>query len=129
MINKNQSSSEVSRSRSRTEIVIQILEAVNDNDDGEDGIGVTRTTLMYEVYLSSAQLRGYLVALTIHDLLSYDSAMLTYNITKKGLRFLKLWYNLNEIAEELRARYYHHLQHHHHHDRQQRHNRNCDKLG
>ncbi len=84
--------------RSRTEIVSEILEAVNDND--AEGIGVTRSTLMNEVYLSSAHLREYLVALTVHGLLTCDSLTLRYNITEKGLRYLEL---CNKIGEVLRG--------------------------
>ena len=85
--------------RNRTEIVIQILEAVIDH--GENGDGVTKTTLMYEVFLDSNQLKEYLAGLTAYSMLYYDSAMRTYFSTKKGLQFLKLWYNLSQITDEL----------------------------
>jgi len=39
------------------EIISQILEAVNYNGDG---MGVTRTTLIYEIFLSSVQLKSIL---------------------------------------------------------------------
>ncbi len=84
--------------RSRTEIISQILQAVSDND--EYGDGVTKTTLLYEAYLNSAQLREYLVALTIHGLLGYDPIIRRYNITEKGLRFLELYHGLREIMKE-----------------------------
>ncbi len=86
--------------RSRTEIVIQILEAAV-NDCGEDGDGVTKTTLMYDVFLNSNQLKEYLAALTAYGLLRYDSSMRTYDATEKGLRFLGLWYNMSNMANEL----------------------------
>lgn len=81
--------------RSRTEIIVQILEAVNDH--GEDGYGVTQTTIRYEVFLSSAQLKEYLIALTIHGLLSYESTTRRYNATEKGLRFLNICYKMDDI--------------------------------
>jgi predicted transcriptional regulator len=87
-------------SRSRSEIAIQILEAVNNH--GEDHIDVTRTTLMDEIFLNSNQLNEYLAALTAYDLLHYDTTQLTYCTTKKGLRFLDLWYNMrNRVNEQL----------------------------
>ncbi len=93
------SSSSSNKRRNRTEIVIQILEAVIDH--GENGDGVTKTTLMYEVFLNSNQLKEYLAGLTAYSLLYYDPAMRTYNSTKKGLQFLELWYNLSKITDEL----------------------------
>jgi len=84
---------------SRIEIVAQILEAVADYS--ENGDGVTKTTLMYEVFLNNNQLREYLAALTAYNLLRYDPATGKSNSTKKGLRYLELWYNINEMANEL----------------------------
>jgi predicted transcriptional regulator len=84
--------------RSRTEIVGEILVAVSNNDG--DGIGVTRSTLMNEVYLSSAHLREYLVVLTVHGLLTYDSLTLRYNIAEKGLRYLELCNKIGEVLKE-----------------------------
>ena len=92
-------SSSSNKRRNRTEIVIQILEAVIDH--GENGDGVTKTTLMYEVFLNSNQLKEYLAGLTAYSLLYHDPAMLTYNSTKKGLQFLELWYNPSQITDEL----------------------------
>lgn len=84
--------------RSRTDIVAQILETVN--DQGEDDYGVTQTTIRYEIFLSSAQLKEYLIALTIHGLLSYDSTTRTYNTTERGLRFLHIYYKIDNILNQ-----------------------------
>jgi predicted transcriptional regulator len=84
--------------RSRTEIVSEILEAVNCKD--AEGIGVTRSKLMNKVYLSSAHLREYLVVLTIHGLLTCDTLTLRYNITNKGLRYLELCNKIGEVLRE-----------------------------
>jgi CheY-like chemotaxis protein/predicted transcriptional regulator len=84
--------------RSRIDIVAQILETVNDH--GEDGYGVTQTTIRYEVFLSSAQLKEYLIALTIHGLLSFDPATRRYNATEKGLRFLQVYCNIGNLLNE-----------------------------
>ncbi len=88
--------------RNRTEIVIQILETVADNS--ENGDGTTKTTLMYEIFLNNNQLREYLAVLTAYNLLRYDPAMGIYSTTKKGLRYLDLWYNINDMTNELRPR-------------------------
>ena len=49
--------------RSRTEIVSNILEAANG--------GVTKTKIMYKVYLSYNQLREYLTILIENNLIEY----------------------------------------------------------
>ncbi len=87
--------------RSRTEIVGQILEAVYDSEADEDGSGegITRTKIMYTAYLSSAQLKEYLLVLTVHGLLIFDSAMHRYNITEKGLRYLELYNKLGDVMK------------------------------
>ena len=87
-------------SRSRTEIISQILENVYGHDEDDDGEGITQTKIMYAVYLSSCSLREYLIALTVHGLLIYDSAMRRYHITEKGIRFLELYSKLDDKEEE-----------------------------
>ena len=84
--------------RSRTEVVFQILETVNDHGEEEDG--VTQTTIRYEVFLSGAQLKEYLIALTIHGLLSYTSTSRRYNTTQKGLNFLNICYKMDDMIHQ-----------------------------
>lgn len=84
--------------RSRTDIVAQVLATVNDHDGY--GYGVTQTTIRYEVFLSDAQLKEHLIALTIHGLLSYNSTTRTYHATEKGLRFLNIYYNMDDMVNE-----------------------------
>jgi predicted transcriptional regulator len=97
------SSSGKRRSRTKTEIVIQILDAVNDcGEDGNGNDGVTKTTLMYKVFLNSDQLGEYLAALTAHNLLYYDRAMHTYSSTRKGLLFVDFWCNMRKMIDESR---------------------------
>jgi predicted transcriptional regulator len=87
------------KNRNRTEIVTKILETVYDHEG--DGEGITQSTIRCEVYLSGAQLREYLILLTLRGLLIYDSATRRYHITGKGLRFLDIWHNISDIATEL----------------------------
>ena len=84
--------------RSRTEVVFQILETANDQDEDDDG--VSQTTIRYDVFLSGAQLKEYLIALTIHGLLSYNSTSRRYNVTEKGLRFLNLCHKMDDMVNE-----------------------------
>jgi predicted transcriptional regulator len=94
--------------RPTVEIFVQILETVHDHDgneaDDHDG-GITETGIMYDViYLSGAQLREYLIALTVHVLLIYDPIMRTYDITGRGIRFLELYSKLDDMMEEEREK-------------------------
>jgi CheY-like chemotaxis protein/predicted transcriptional regulator len=84
--------------RARTDTLAKILETVNDH--GEDGDGVSQTTIRYEVFLSGAQLKQYLIALSIHGLLSYNPTSHRYNVTEKGLRFLQIYYELRNILNQ-----------------------------
>ena len=86
--------------RSRIEIVVQILETVNDL--AEDNDGVTQTTIRYEIFLSSTQLKEYLIALTIHGLLRYNPKTRTYNATEKGLLYLINFYKMDGMINQLK---------------------------
>ena len=76
--------------RSRTEIVSNILEAVNG--------GVTKTKIMYKAFLSYHQLKEYLSVLIENDLIEYLNGTQTFKTTEKGLNLLKMH---NEIGELL----------------------------
>ncbi len=80
--------------RSRTEIISQILDAANGHVD------VTKTRLMYKVFLSPSQLKEYLKALTENELLRYDSVTRTFKTTQKGLKFLHLYNKIDELMME-----------------------------
>ena len=80
----------------RLDMVSQILEVVNSSS----GDGATKNRLMYEVSLSHAQLDEYVMMLTERDLLHYDRQMHTLRITEKGLRFLKIY---NQIDDMIKA--------------------------
>ena len=80
-------------SRSRTEIVCQILEAADGGSGGvgdDDNDGATKTQIMYKVFLSHDQLNEYLMILTESDLLCYYSEKLTLTrLLKKAVCFFK----------------------------------------
>ena len=85
--------------RSRTEIVREIIETVNDFEGNGDGNGITLTRLMDEVKLSSTQLKEYLVLLTAHRFL-IKPKMRRYYVTEKGQRFLEIYYKLSEMISD-----------------------------
>ena len=76
--------------RSRTEIVAMILDAANG--------GTTKTKIMYFAFLSYNQLREYLSVLIENDLIEYLEGSPIYKTTEKGMTFLKM---NNEIEELL----------------------------
>jgi predicted transcriptional regulator len=78
--------------RSRTEIISEILDTANG--------GITKTKLMYKVFLSHDQLKEYLAVLTQSDLLRYDFVRRTFMTTKKGLSFLNLYNQIDQLMNE-----------------------------
>jgi predicted transcriptional regulator len=78
--------------RSRTEIISQILDTANG--------GITKTKLMYKVFLSHDQLKEYLAVLTQSDLLRFDFVSRTFMATEKGLRFLSLYNQIDQLMKE-----------------------------
>ena len=75
--------------RSRTEIVSMILDSATG--------GATKTKIMYNAFLSYNQLKEYLSILVENNLLESQEGTQTYKTTKKGLIFLKM----NNEMEEL----------------------------
>ena len=78
------------RTRGRTEIVSNILDAANG--------GITKTKIMYKAFISYNQLKKYLSLLIENNLIEYSYETQTYKTTEKGLNFLKMH---NEIGELL----------------------------
>jgi predicted transcriptional regulator len=79
--------------RNRIEIISQILEVANG--------GVTsKTKIMARANLSYIQLRNYLITLSDKELLSYDLDTHTFKTTEKGLKFLKVYSQLDQLAKD-----------------------------
>ena len=77
--------------RSRTEIVAMILDAAN------EGRGETKTKIMYFAFLSYNQLKEYLSVLVENNLIEYLEGANKYKTTEKGLFFLKMHNELEEL--------------------------------
>ena len=75
--------------RSRYEIIASILESAK--------TGITKTRIMYNAFLSYAQMKGYLKYLQEYALLIFEEETQLYRTTKKGLGFLKLSHELNQV--------------------------------
>ena len=76
--------------RNRYEIVANILESAK--------TGITKTKIMYNAFLSYAQMIGYLKYLQESDLLIFEEKTQFYRTTKKGLGFLKLSHELSQVT-------------------------------
>jgi predicted transcriptional regulator len=79
--------------RSKTDIVAQILEVAAAN-----GSGISKTKIMYGAFLSYEQQSEYLPLLIENNLLGYDPSNRTFKTTEKGLRFLKLYEQVNQLT-------------------------------
>jgi predicted transcriptional regulator len=77
--------------RSRNEIIELLLNAA-------DGGGATKTKLMYSAFISFNQLKEYLSLLAEKGLIQYEDGTHTLRTTEKGIHFLKLQREIDEIA-------------------------------
>ena len=73
------------KTRSRTDIAAQILQAASES--------ITRTSAMYNAFVSYDQLKEYLTNLTENGLLRYDRQLQTYRTTEKGLMFVRAYHD------------------------------------
>ena len=76
--------------RSRSDISNMILDSAR--------AGATKTKIMYRAYLSYSQVMEYLKHLQQNDLLAYEECTHLYKPTEKGLKFLSLSNDLNEMV-------------------------------
>lgn len=83
--------------KSKTDIVIQILETANDCEDDDDG-GITFDKLMQNVFLGIAQ--EYLKFLMVEDLLKYNVNTQTFKVTEKGRTFLQGYRKMDQALKE-----------------------------
>jgi predicted transcriptional regulator len=77
--------------RDRNEIIAQILESANGNR-------VRLTKIMYDVYLSHAMTREYLVLLIKKGLIEYLDGERTFKTTDKGMNFLRIHNRVQELS-------------------------------
>ena len=82
---------------SRSEITAMILESAR--------AGTTKTKLMYKAYLSYNQVIEYLEYLQQNDLLLYEAGTQLYRPTEKGLKFMNISHDLNEMVTVANSRY------------------------
>jgi predicted transcriptional regulator len=78
--------------RTQEEIAALILEAVANSNSG-----TTQTRIMYEAYLSYAQLKRFLSSLLERGLIEYQKEDQLYTITEKGIHLLQVYNQLIQL--------------------------------
>jgi predicted transcriptional regulator len=81
--------------RTEEEITTLILEAVNNTDRA------TQTIIMYKAYLTFAQLKRFLLCLLEKGLVDYQKEERLYTITDKGMRFLQVYNQFNQLQASI----------------------------
>ncbi len=75
--------------RDRAEIVAMMLETIR--------IGAKKTSILQRTYLSFPQAKSYLSHLLEEEMIRYDPLSRLYNITEKGLDFLKTYQQMQSL--------------------------------
>jgi predicted transcriptional regulator len=86
--------------RAKLGIISLILEV--SSTDANDTKKITK--IMYNTLLNNPRLKGYWTALTEVGLLTYDNTTQTFKTTEKGLRFLQVFSELDQLSREERER-------------------------
>jgi predicted transcriptional regulator len=76
--------------RSRSEVILSILEATNGNRG-------RITEIQYKTYLSYNLLREYLLHLLESDLIEYIEGERTFKTTPKGMQVLQVYNKMDEL--------------------------------
>lgn len=84
--------------RSRTEIITMILDSAR--------TGTTKTKIMYKAYLSYGQLQDYLKFLLANEFLICEEGTQLHRTTEKGLRYLNMSYQMNELVTASDSKHY-----------------------
>jgi predicted transcriptional regulator len=77
--------------RTKEEITALILEAITRTDRA------TQTIIMYKSYLTHVQLKQFLSSLTEKGIIEYHKEDRLYTITDKGIHFLDVYNQLNQL--------------------------------
>ena len=77
--------------RSKEEIAALVLEAIVNTHRP------TQTMIMYKAYLTHVQLKEFLASLMEKGLIEYHKLERIYTITEKGIHFLEVYNQLNQL--------------------------------
>ena len=93
---------QVEYNRTRTEIIIEILEAATSyGDEKENKKGLSPTTIVDKIFHSNnTQWEEHLKFLVEDGMLSFDPEMHMFRITEKGLTFLQAYKQIDQKLKE-----------------------------
>ena len=77
--------------RTKEEIAAVILEAIVNSNRA------TSTIIMYKAYLGYVQLKSFLSSLLEKGLIEYNTQDRLYTITEKGMHFLRVYNQINQL--------------------------------
>jgi predicted transcriptional regulator len=80
--------------RTRNEIIVDILTSAEEID------GVPKTKIMYQAFLSFAQLKEYVVLLLQNGMLEHDPQTNKYKTTQKGVKMIEAYQKINDMVSE-----------------------------
>jgi predicted transcriptional regulator len=81
--------------RTKTELIRDILKATRNY-----GNGAGQTQIMYNAFLSHGQMKEYLTILIDNGLLQHDLGNQKFRITEKGVGFLQLYEQIDDLIEK-----------------------------
>ena len=89
--------------RSRSHIVVSILKAVADTGKNSNGTGLKHTEIMRRTAIPDIYLKAYMQLLQQKALTEYDSQQQIFTVTEKGIQYLNLNNEINNILVKRRA--------------------------
>jgi predicted transcriptional regulator len=63
------------------------------------GVGDTKTKFVYKAFINYEKVKENLTILTESDLLNYDADTQIFKTTKKGLRFLQIYNQIDDMIK------------------------------
>ena len=82
--------------RSKMQIMGEILTATSSQTGG-----LTKTKIMYKSYLSYAQVKDYLSAMMVDELLLFNEKTGKFTVTDKGFKYLENYKKIAELVPEV----------------------------
>lgn len=82
--------------RSKMQIMGEILSATSSHTGG-----LTKTKIVYKSYLSYAQVKDYLSAMLVDELLIFDEKTAKFTVSQKGFKYLENYRKIAELVPEV----------------------------
>ena len=83
--------------RSRSHIVVSILKAVADTGKNSNSTGLKHTEIIRRTAIPDIYLKAYMQLLHQKELIEYDNQKQVFRITDKGMHYLNLDNEINDL--------------------------------